>query len=87
MEVYGVVEVELHVFLTSALNGGEWSALLSGRYTPGERAPRYGNVSLLRAKRLFPAGYRTPVPRSPVLQPSPDIDWAIPAHRSSKYNG
>jgi hypothetical protein len=28
-----------HVFLTSALVGGEWSASRSGRFTPGERAP------------------------------------------------
>jgi hypothetical protein len=26
-------------FLTSALDGGEWSASLPGRFTPGERAP------------------------------------------------
>jgi hypothetical protein len=28
-----------HIFLTSALAGGEWSASLPGRFTPGERAP------------------------------------------------
>jgi hypothetical protein len=27
-------------FLVSELDGGEWSASRSGRFTPGERAPR-----------------------------------------------
>jgi hypothetical protein len=36
---YGVVAVLRHAFLTSALVGGEWSASLSGRFTPGECAP------------------------------------------------
>jgi hypothetical protein len=30
----------MHVFLTSALVGGEWSASHPGRFTPRERAPR-----------------------------------------------
>jgi hypothetical protein len=29
------------LFFTSALAGGEWSASLSGRLTPGEKAPPY----------------------------------------------
>jgi hypothetical protein len=29
----------MHVFLTSALVGGEWSASRPGRFTPGESAP------------------------------------------------
>jgi hypothetical protein len=28
-----------HIFLTTALVGGEWSASRSGRFTPGERTP------------------------------------------------
>jgi hypothetical protein len=35
------VHVQLHIFLTSALDGGEWSASRPGRCTPGKRAPRY----------------------------------------------
>jgi hypothetical protein len=31
--------VKIHIFLTSALVGGEWSASRPGRFTPGERAP------------------------------------------------
>jgi hypothetical protein len=33
------MDVYIHVFLTSALVGGEWSALRPGRFTPGERFP------------------------------------------------
>jgi hypothetical protein len=33
------VDVYIHIFLTSALVGGEWSTSRPGRFTPGERAP------------------------------------------------
>jgi hypothetical protein len=39
MKTYGGVDVEIHVFLTSVLDGGEWSALRPGRFTSEERAP------------------------------------------------
>jgi hypothetical protein len=39
MKTYGGVDVYMHVFLTSALVGGEWSASRPGRFTSGERAP------------------------------------------------
>jgi hypothetical protein len=39
MKTYGEVEVYLHAFLSSALDGGEWSASRPGRFTPRERAP------------------------------------------------
>jgi hypothetical protein len=39
MKTYGGVDVETHVFLTSAIGGGEWSASRPGRFTPGERDP------------------------------------------------
>jgi hypothetical protein len=38
METYGRVEVYTHA-LISALNGGEWWALLPGRFNPAERVP------------------------------------------------
>jgi hypothetical protein len=39
MKVYGGVVVQIDVFLTPALVGGEWSASHPGRFTPEERAP------------------------------------------------
>jgi len=33
------MEVQLHAFLSSALDGGEWSASHSGRFTYGVRDP------------------------------------------------
>jgi hypothetical protein len=39
MKAYRGVNVQTHVFLTSALVGGEWSASRPGRFTPGEIAP------------------------------------------------
>jgi hypothetical protein len=39
MKAYGGVDAQSHIFLTSALVGGEWSASRPGRFTPGERAP------------------------------------------------
>jgi hypothetical protein len=37
--MYGGGDVYIHVFLTSALVGGEWSASRPSRFTPGEIAP------------------------------------------------
>jgi hypothetical protein len=33
------VEVQVHAFLTSTLDGGEWSASRPGLFTPRERVP------------------------------------------------
>jgi hypothetical protein len=41
MKTYGGADVEIHVFLISALVGGEWSASRPGRFTAGEKASRY----------------------------------------------
>jgi hypothetical protein len=35
MKTYGGVDVQINVFLTSALVGSEWSASLLGRFTAG----------------------------------------------------
>jgi hypothetical protein len=39
MKAYGGMDVLIHIFLTSTLAGGEWSASSYGRFTPGEKAP------------------------------------------------
>jgi hypothetical protein len=40
MKAYGGVDVYIHIFLTTALVGGEWSASRLIRFTPTtERAP------------------------------------------------
>jgi hypothetical protein len=39
MKTYGGVDVKTHVFLTSALVGGEWSASRPDSFTPGENPP------------------------------------------------
>jgi hypothetical protein len=71
MKTYGGVDVWTHIFLTSELVGGEWSASRPGRFTPGERAPGthwIGGWVDPRAglddveKILDPTGTRTPIP-------------------------
>jgi hypothetical protein len=44
MLAYGGVDVQIHIFLTSALGLGEWSASRPGRFTPGESA--HGTYSM-----------------------------------------
>jgi hypothetical protein len=39
VKIYGVVEVEIHVILTLALDGSEWAASSPVPFCPGERAP------------------------------------------------
>jgi hypothetical protein len=39
MKAYSGVHVKIHIFLTSVLTGGEWSASCPGCFTPEEEAP------------------------------------------------
>jgi hypothetical protein len=39
MKAYGGMHVYIHIFLTSALVGGEWSDSRPGHFTPREIAP------------------------------------------------
>jgi hypothetical protein len=64
--------------LTSALDGGEWSASRPGRFTPRERAPGTQWIgdwvdprAVLDAavKRITPSPHRESNPRTPIVQP------------------
>jgi hypothetical protein len=56
--VLGGVELYLHAFLTSALDGGEWSASRPHCFTPRERAPgpqsRSGRCGGEKKSQLLP---------------------------------
>jgi hypothetical protein len=67
MKAYEGVDVGIHIFLTSALVGGEWSASRPCRFTTGERAlgtlwiggwvdPRAGLDDVKKRKFLTPPG-------------------------------
>jgi hypothetical protein len=73
MKAYWGVNIQIHIFLTSALDGGEWSASRPFRFTPGKRAPGthwiggwVGPTAGLDnvEKILDPTRTRTPTPRS-----------------------
>jgi hypothetical protein len=70
--------IHLHEFLTSALDGGEWSASRPGHFTPRERAPgthgiggwvgpRAGPDAVV--KRKVPSPRRKLNPDHPIVQP------------------
>jgi hypothetical protein len=42
MKAYRGVDVYIKIFLTTALDGGEWAASRPGRFTSRERAPGIG---------------------------------------------
>jgi hypothetical protein len=76
--------------LTSALDGGEWSASRPGHFTPRERAPGthwiggwVGPRAVLDVvvKRKIPSPSRESIPRTPIVQPVDQsyTDWAITA--------
>jgi hypothetical protein len=58
MKTYGGVDVLIHIFLTSALAGGEWSASRFGRFNNGTHSlgvcvgPRAGLDGLQKRKSL-----------------------------------
>jgi hypothetical protein len=73
MKAYGGVDIQIHIFLTSALVGGEWSATRPGCFTPGERAlgthcigdEVRSRVGLDDMEKFFDSpGTRTPTPQS-----------------------
>jgi hypothetical protein len=76
--------------LTSAIDGGEWSASRPGRFTPRERAPGTHWIgvwvsprAVLDAvvKKKIPSPLRESNPTTPIVQPVAQryTDWAITA--------
>jgi hypothetical protein len=75
MKTHGRLEVQLHAFVTSVLNGGEWSASRLGLFTPGIELGthwtggwvglRAGLDVLTKRKHIFPTPDRN---RNPVVQ-------------------
>jgi hypothetical protein len=82
--------------LTSALDGGEWSASRPCHFTPKERAPGIHWIggwvdprAVLDAvvKRKIPSSRRESNPRTPIIQPVAQryTDWAITANFTWRY--
>jgi hypothetical protein len=82
--------------LTSALDGGEWSASRPGRFTPRERTsgtPWIGGWVGLKAvldtvvKRKIPSPRRESNSRTTMVQPIAQryTDWAITAHTTDVF--
>jgi hypothetical protein len=71
--MYGGVEIQLHHFLTSTLDGSEWQASRPGHFTPdtnflGDWVGHGANLSVMEKRiPLSSAGNRTPIPRSTSL--------------------
>jgi hypothetical protein len=87
MKMYEGVDVQIHIFLTLILVGGEWLVSRPGQFTPGKKSPRYpldrrlgGSLNeygqLGEEKNLAPTGTRTPTPWPSSLEPV-DILTAI----------
>jgi hypothetical protein len=71
MKAYWGSGVQLHAFLTSALDGGEWSTSRLGSFTPKEKSPgchwitgwvgpRAGLDTVVKGNILNPGGTRNP---------------------------
>jgi len=69
----GILRQQYQVFLNSALDRGEWCASRRGDFSSGRRV-LYNHCWTLQKRELFPAGNRTPIPRSSNLQHSQCTD-------------
>ena len=64
MKAYGRLEMQIHLFLTSALERGEWSVSFSVRFTARGKILLYPvNVS---KQIIVPAGNGKPIPFSSI---------------------
>jgi hypothetical protein len=83
MNAYVGVDVYIHIFLTSALAGGEWSASCHCGFTPGERAPRTHWIGSCVGPR---AGLNGMEKRKFLTLPGLKLrPLGLPAHRQSLY--
>jgi hypothetical protein len=90
MKTQGGVDVYIHIFLTLALTGGEWSASGPCRFTPRERAPCTHwiggwvdpRAGLDDVEKRNPWPYQDLNSDPLIVQPvvSRDTDYAIPTH-------
>jgi hypothetical protein len=76
--------------LTSALDGGEWSASCPCRFTPRDRAPGsywVGSWMGTVVKRKIPNPRRESNPRTPIVQPVAQhyTAWAIDGYGHKLY--
>jgi hypothetical protein len=81
MKMYWVVETYLHAFLTSALDGCEWSASQPGHFTLRERAPSTHWIG----GWVGPIGGLNAVTKkqNPIINPLPqELNPELPARRS-----
>jgi hypothetical protein len=75
MKAYWGVDVYFQKFLTSAIDGGDWSALRPGRFTPREKAPRTHwlegwlgqSRSVPGGEKIIPSPRRESNPRNPIV--------------------
>jgi hypothetical protein len=85
MKTYGGVDIEIHIFLTMALVGGEWWASRPCRFTPGTYFiggwvdPRASLDDMEKWKFFILKGLELPPPLPTVVQPiaSRYTNWAI----------
>jgi hypothetical protein len=77
MEVYEGLDVQIHIFLTSALVRGEWLTSRPGRFTPGTRW--IGGC-------VGPTAGVDDVKRKFLILPGPELrSLGRPAHSQSLY--
>jgi hypothetical protein len=84
------VEVQLHGFLTSALDGGEWRASRRGRFTPRVRAPGTHRIGgWVGPRAVLDATVKRKIPSLPPgIEPhNPDRPAHSPALYRLSYHG
>jgi hypothetical protein len=87
MEAYWGVEVQLHAFMTSALDGGEWSASRPSRFTRRERAPFTHQIEGLVGSRVgLDAVVKREIP-NPCLDSNPRSSRPYPSAIPLSCNG